>query len=91
MNSPNTTQGEPFPWCLIQERINLLGLLLYKLLTVLNVAGSGGRAADQAACLLNDMREQSCQRAGAADPFPDMPPFPHFEDEESPATEVGNT
>ena len=91
MKSPNTTEGEGFLWCLTQERINLLGLLLYKHQAFLNVAESGGPAAYQSACLLNDMREQCCQRSGAADPFPDMPLFPHFEDEGSPATKGSGT
>ena len=60
MKSPNTTEGEGFLWCLTQERINHLGLLLYKHQAFLNIAESGGPAAYQAACLLNDMREQCC-------------------------------
>jgi len=50
MKSPNTTEGEGFLWCLTQERINHLGLLLYKHQAFLNVAESGGPAAYQAAC-----------------------------------------
>lgn len=86
MNSRNITHDERFPWRLTQERMDLLAFLLYKLETILNVAESGCSSAEQAACLLTDLREQCCQGAGAADPFPYMPLSPHFEGDESPAT-----
>jgi hypothetical protein len=91
VNSFDATQDELFPWRLSQERIDLIAEILYKLETILNVAESGGRTAEQTACLLTDLREQCCQLAGAADPFPDMPLFPHFENEESSATKGSAT
>jgi len=91
VNTPNTTQGELFPWLLTQEHLDLLAWLLMKFVTICNVAESGCRTAEQTACLLTDLREQCCQRAGANDPFPYMPLSPRFEDEGSLATEGSGT
>jgi hypothetical protein len=87
MNSPNITHDERVPWLLTTEHILLLAVVLYEHQTIFNVAESGCPFYERTACLLTDLREQCCQGAGAADPFPDMPLSPRFEDEESSATE----
>lgn len=90
MNSSNKNPDNRFPWPLTQERLDRLAWLLVKLMTILNVAESGCPSAEETACLLTDLREHS-QRAGAADPFPDMPMSPRFEDEDSPAGEEASS
>jgi hypothetical protein len=88
MTSPNTTPDQRFLWGLTQERITLLAEILLKAETVFDVMEPGGRAAEHAACLLTELREQCCQSAGAADPFPYMALSPRFEEQSSPSTEV---
>jgi hypothetical protein len=76
-----------FPWALTQERIDLLAAILYKAETVFNIVEPGCLAAERTACLLTDLREECCQCAGAADPFPDMPLFPRFDSADPPFTD----
>jgi hypothetical protein len=79
VNRSNAKQEKRFPWALTQERIDLLAAVLYKGETVFNILDPGCLAAERTACLLTELREECCQRAGAADPFPDMPLSPRFE------------
>jgi hypothetical protein len=79
VNRPNAKQEQRFPWLLTQERIDLLAAVLYKAETVFSIVEPGCLSAEHTACLLTELREECCQRAGGADPFPDMPLFPRFE------------
>jgi hypothetical protein len=79
VNRSNAKQEQRFPWALTQERIDILAAVLFKAETVFNIVEPGCLAVEQTACLLTELREECCQRAEAADPFPDMPLFPRFE------------
>jgi hypothetical protein len=61
-----------------------LAAVLYKAETVLSIVEPGCLAAERTACLLTELREECCHRAGAADPFPDMPLSPHFDRVDAP-------
>ena len=68
-----------FSWNLTQERIDLLAALLHRAELVFDTASPGCIAAERAASLLTDLREQCCIGAGAQDPCPDRPLFPRFD------------
>jgi hypothetical protein len=79
VNRSNEKPEQRFPWSLTQERIDLLAAVLYKAETVFSIVDPSCVAAERTACLLTEFREECCQCAGAADPFPDMPMSPRFE------------
>jgi hypothetical protein len=84
VNRSNEKQEQRFPWSLTQEHIDLLAAVLYKAETVFSIVEPGCIAAERTACLLTELREECCQRAGAADPFPDMPLSPRFDGADPP-------
>lgn len=72
--------AQTFAWNLSQERLDSVAQVLYKAETLINVAVPGSLTAENIGRLVTDLRAQCCLRDGAADPFPDTPMFPAFED-----------
>jgi hypothetical protein len=73
-------EQQRFQGSFTQDRVDQLVQHAYRLETILNIAAPDSSAARTAACLVTELRTELCQRGGAADPFPDMPMFPHFEE-----------
>lgn len=69
-----------FAWNLTQERVDMLADALRKLEAVLDMAAPGTLAAENAAKLLTDLREQTTAQ-GAADSFPYRDMYPNFADD----------
>jgi hypothetical protein len=73
---PSATSSPSYPWALTQESIDALSDVLWRTITIFNIADSP--QTERIHSLLNDMRLQCCHIHGASDPMPELSLSPRF-------------